>query len=147
MGNSRSKDEQALFERHKNLHRSMSKWQVQFLTQQRKELESFTSLLHDLASHVLSDDDIKKTARIAMLTGMSLRELKRTYELFSRMSSTTERFCTVHEISLYFNVRRTVLLETCLTHVYPGKERLSLPEYLLTMMAFCTCDHHELIRV
>ena len=28
--------------------------------------------------------------------------------------------------------------------VYPGKERLSLPQYLLTMMAFCTCDVSDL---
>ena len=79
-------------------------------------METLTSTLYNLAAHVLSDNDLKQTARIAMLAGMTPRELERSYILFSRMSSTHERFCTVHEISLYFNVRRTVLLETCLTH-------------------------------
>tara|TARA_B100000780_G_C21039861_1_gene417226 strand:+ start:127 stop:1098 length:972 start_codon:yes stop_codon:yes gene_type:complete len=147
MGNSRSKDEELLYQRHVALQKSLNKWQIKYLKNIRQETEAHAEQLHSLASHVLSDNDIKESSRIAVLSGMSLREMKRAYTLFSRMSSTTERFCTVHEISLYFNLRRTVLLETCLTHVYPGKERLSLPQYILTMMAFCTCDHWELIRV
>ena len=52
----------------------------------------------------------------------------------------------MHEISLYFSVRRTVLLELCVQHLF-GKERMTFPQLLQTCAAFLTCDHYELIRV
>ena len=144
--NTRTPSENLLRQRHVSLTQTFNQWQTSFIHEERQAIEVHCQQLYSLASHVLSEADIKTTAQIGVLCQLTLQDMRKLYVLFSRMASTTERFTTIHEISLYFNVRRTVLLETCLTHVFPGRERLSLPEFLLTMMAFCTCDHHELIR-
>jgi hypothetical protein len=136
-----------LHQRHLAISNGFNQFQSNFIHQERLLIEEQLSQLYILASHHLSETDLKQAAEIAVLCQFTLKEMKKMYQIFSRISSTTERYTTIHEISLYFNVRRTVLLETCLSHVFPQKERLSLPDFMLTMMAFCTCDHHELIHV
>ncbi len=146
MGSSLTKSEQAMAARHAALGAGLNKPQRALRRRQRARLEAHTAQLLELARHTLSEQDIKRAAAFGVAMEMTLDEMRRALAVFSRMASTTERFCTVHEISLYFNVRRTVLLELCVQHLF-GKERMTFPQLLKTCAAFLTCDHYELIRV
>ena len=126
-------------------HGNLNKAQRDYLVSQRNLLESHLEQLLKLAGHTLPESDIKKACELAVLWGMSLKELRRAYETFNRMSSTIPRYCTVHEMCVYFNVRRTALMEMCLGHFYKS-ERLTFPQLLETLAAFCTCDHMELLE-
>ena len=147
MGSSHTKAERAHEARWRALRPKghLNHAQRDFMVRQRTELESHVAQLYKLASHTLPESDIKKACRLAVLWGMTLKEMRKAYDTFGRMSSTMPRFCTVHEICIYFNVRRTALMELCLNHLYKS-ERLTFCELLETLAAFCTCDHMELLE-
>jgi hypothetical protein len=142
-----TKQQEIMHQRQLNISKGLNYHQKLYIVEERLNMEKHCKQLYALGSHALSEDDIKETSKIGVLCHITLKEMKKLYTVFKRISSTSERHTTIQEISLYFNVRRTVLLETCLTRVFPNRERLSLPQFILTMLAFCTCDHHELISI